>query len=112
VVELVALKGGDKVKLKVTGKNTAAENTVQFEVRHITDQRVLDVMDGVKVDTAYTAEWVVPMTPETAATGATYIFNAILREKPSAGNGHLGVLQKIKSPELKVLGTRVTITKI
>ncbi len=49
------------------------------------------------------------MVGDVGVDGVKFTFEAVLRAKPAPGNGHLGVLQRLKCPdELVVKGSRIT----
>src|SRR5207302_21618 len=73
---------------------------VQFEIRTTDDALVIATLDAV----ANKKKWTAPLTP----ADVKYHFYAILRAKPEAKNGHMTVLQRVKSGELTAKSAKVT----
>ena len=96
---------GAEAGLSVTARDLLAGQTVHFEVRNAA-KRLLAVLDA---DRNHSQKWTVPAGPE----DATYSAQAILRQKPTAANGHQTVWKSVKAPaDLAVKGTKLTISKI
>lgn len=97
-------KAGDEVELQVTTQDLLPGQSVHFEVRDSSDQ----VLADLKGDKSAKVKWVAPNSPE----DMKYHFFAVLREKPGPQNGHLSILEQLKSADLEVKGTKLTIHEI
>jgi hypothetical protein len=93
-------KAGEELEIAATPVNVTTQTTC-FEIRNQADN-IVALLD---VDSSCKKKWTPPATPE----DQQYLFYAILRDKPTAANGYVGVLSRTKSANaLKVKGTKFT----
>jgi hypothetical protein len=95
-----AAKPGEELELAATPVNVTSQTSC-FEIRNAAGQ-IVAVLDS---DSTCKATWKVPAAPE----DAEYSFFALLREKPAASNGFIGVIVRLASMnKLTVKGTKFT----
>lgn len=93
-------KPGDEVELAATPVSVTTQTSC-FEIRNLAGQ-IVAILNS---DSSCKVKWKVPAAPE----DAQYSFYALLRDKPAAANGYLGVLTRIESTnQLTVKGTKIT----
>jgi hypothetical protein len=93
-------KPGEELELAATPENVTTQTSC-FEIRNAAGQ-VVAVIDS---DSTCKAKWKVPAAPE----DVEYSFFALLREKPAAANGYIGVIVRLASTnKLTVKGTKFT----
>ncbi len=90
-------KPGDEVELQVTAQDLLPGQTVHFEVRNEAREllAVFKADEALKTASAQKRKWTVPNVLRTG--DSKYHFNALLREKPTVANGHLTVVERLKS---------------
>ena len=93
-------KPGEELDLAATKVNVTTQ-TACFEIRN----RANKIVALLDVDSSCKTKWIPPATPD----DEEYQFFAILRDKPSAANGYVGVLSRTQSSnKLTVKGTKFT----
>ena len=93
-------KVGEELELAATPVNVTTQ-TACFEIRN----KAGNIVTLLDVDSTCKTKWKPPVTPE----DEEYSFQAVLRDKPTAANGYLGVIARTDAiNKLTVKGTRIT----
>ena len=95
---------GEEVELQVNAQDLLPDQSVHFEIRDAANQ----IVAVVAADGSQKQKWLAANPP----AAMKFSFYALLREKPSPKNGHTAVVQRLKSGELEVKGTKLSVVSV